>query len=300
MISSIERVKTVEEHLNSQIIGQEDAIHRVSQALQSAEFHVNDTGPRPKGAFLFMGPTGVGKSETCKIFNAYLFGNEKLSMMFCNEYQQASHVADLILFIKRAVKLYPQGTVLLCDEIEKAHKAIIDIFISLIDEGCITDETGARTFITNCYVVMTSNIGAERWGQMEQTPYSTMEEFALGQARKKLRPELVARLTETIVYRPLSVETQVKILKQLMGWKLAHVESRLLELLGFKGELSVDENVNAFLLHHGFTQTGGARFLRQEVDRRINHAVLPWITSGKCPEEGKFYANPGRNRLELR
>ena len=216
-------------------------------------------------------------------------------MLYMNEYQRADDVDDLVLAIKRGLSTNSIGTTFLFDEIEKAHRGVIDVFISLLDEGQITDSDGSRISIGNCYLVLTSNIGAARWGSMETTQYSRMESFAFEQARKVLRPELFNRLTETIVFRPLSQKVQIDILKEMLGRKLVHLESRL-----GKRPLSVDERVNAHLLRKCFTQTEGARRLRQELDRQINLAALPWALEKRSPSEGRFYYDPKTDQLVLR
>jgi ATP-dependent Clp protease ATP-binding subunit ClpA len=122
-----------------------------------------------------------------------------------------------------------------------------------------------------------------------------MESFAFEQARKVLRPELFNRLTEAIVFRPLSQKVQIDILKEMLGRKLVHLESQL-----GKRPLSVDERVNAHLLRKCFTQTEGARRLRQELDRQINLAALPWALEKRSPSEGRFYYDPRTDQLVLR
>jgi ATP-dependent Clp protease ATP-binding subunit ClpA len=289
-----EHLQGLESYLLNRVIGQDDALSRVSRALAAAECHLNDIGPRPRGSFLFMGPSGVGKTETTKAFSEYLFGNPRLTMLFMNELQSAGDVPILIAAIKRGVAAHPEGTVFLFDEIEKAHKSIIDVFISLLDEGQATGPNGERVSVGNCYLVMTSNIGAQRWGQMETTLYSTMEGFAFDQAKKILRPELFWRITETIIFRPLSQETQIAILGQFLEAKLTHLEPKL-------GKLSIEgKSVHAHLLRKCFTQSGGARRLRDELNRQINIAVLPWEMQGEKPVEGRFYYSTKGDRLELR
>src|ERR1700757_1591557 len=268
----------LESYMKSRVIGQEDALSRVSRAIESAECNLNDRGPRPKGSFLFMGARGIGKTQTAKAFTEYLFGDSGLTMLFMNEYQRADDVDDLVAAIKRGISSKSAGKTFLFDEIEKAHRGVIDVFISLLDEGQITDSDGARISVSNSYVVLTSNIGDARWGSMETTQYSRMESFAFEQARKVLRPELFNRLTETIVFRPLSQKVQIDILKEMLGKKLAHLESRL-----GKRPLSVDERVKAHLLRRCFTQAEGARRLRQELDRQINLAALPWVLERRSP-----------------
>jgi ATP-dependent Clp protease ATP-binding subunit ClpB len=288
------KLEDLENYLKGRVIGQEDALSRVSRALQAAECDLNDRGPRPKGSFLFMGSRGVGKTETAKAFTEYLWDGG-LTMLYLNEYQRADDVDDLVLAIKRGLSTNSIGTTFLFDEIEKAHRGVIDVFISLLDEGQITDSDGSRISIGNCYLVLTSNIGAVRWGSMETTQYSRMESFAFEQARKVLRPELFNRLTEAIVFRPLSQKVQIDILKEMLGRKLVHLESRL-----GKRPLSVDERVNAHLLRKCFTQTEGARRLRQELDRQINLAALPWALEKRSPSEGRFYYDPRTDQLVLR
>jgi ATP-dependent Clp protease ATP-binding subunit ClpB len=288
------KLEDLENYLKGRVIGQEDALSRVSRALQAAECDLNDRGPRPKGSFLFMGSRGVGKTETAKAFTEYLWDGG-LTMLYLNEYQRADDVDDLVLAIKRGLSTNSIGTTFLFDEIEKAHRGVIDVFISLLDEGQITDSDGSRISIGNCYLVLTSNIGAARWGSMETTQYSRMESFAFEQARKVLRPELFNRLTEAIVFRPLSQKVQIDILKEMLGRKLVHLESQL-----GKRPLSVDERVNAHLLRKCFTQTEGARRLRQELDRQINLAALPWALEKRSPSEGRFYYDPKTDQLVLR
>jgi len=288
------KLEDLENYLKGRVIGQEDALSRVSRALQAAECDLNDRGPRPKGSFLFMGSRGVGKTETAKAFTEYLWDGG-LTMLYLNEYQRADDVDDLVLAIKRGLSTNSIGTTFLFDEIEKAHRGVIDVFISLLDEGQITDSDGCRISIGNCYLVLTSNIGAARWGSMETTQYSRMESFAFEQARKVLRPELFNRLTEAIVFRPLSQKVQIDILMEMLGRKLVHLESRL-----GKRPLSVDERVNAHLLRKCFTQTEGARRLRQELDRQINFAALPWALEKRSPSEGRFYYDPKTDQLVLR
>ena len=288
------KLQGLEAYMKSRVLGQNDALVRISRALEAAECELNERGPRPRGSFLFMGPSGVGKTETTKAFNEYLFGNDRLTMLFMNQLQSASDVEVLIAAIKRGVTSHPEGTVFLFDEIEKAHKSIIDVFISLLDEGQATGPNGERISVGNCYLVMTSNIGAQRWPAMQTTLYSTMEGFACDQAKKILRPELFWRINETVIFRPLSQETQIAILGSVLEAKLAHVEPKL-------GKLSIDTKpVNAHLLRKCFTQAGGARRLRDELNRQINLAVLPWEMTGSKPVEGKFFCNVAKDRLELR
>ena len=148
------KLQDLESYLKSRVIGQEDALARVSRALQAAQCDLNDRGPRPKGSFLFMGSRGIGKTQTAKAFTNYLFGDSGLTMLYMNEYQRADDVDDLVAAIKRGVSDNPSGKTFLFDEIEKAHRGVIDVFISLLDEGQITDSDGSRISVSNCYFVL--------------------------------------------------------------------------------------------------------------------------------------------------
>jgi len=298
-----QRLGGLESYLLARIIGQDDAIHRVAGAGVDAELGLNDVGPRPKGAWLLMGPTGVGKTETSKGFASFL--GVKLAMLFMNEFQfqRPDLVADFVAWIRRARKESPDGTVLLFDEIEKAHPAIIDILLSLLDEGQVSDGN-ERIQLGNCYVILTSNVGSKKFALMEDSTYSVMEQFAFEAARRELRPELFARLTETIVYRPLSQDVQIKILNQMCARKLEHLRQTICKHLGLNlgkvPSLSIDnKGVHAHLLRAGFSNTGGARRLRQELDRQFNRAVRPWLLDGRAPVDWRFTADPRRNCLVL-
>jgi ATP-dependent Clp protease ATP-binding subunit ClpA len=290
----IVKLQDLESFLQSRIFGQEEAIGKVSAALLSAEFELNETGLHPRASFLFMGPTGVGKTETAKRFTEYLFDDSKLEMFFMNEYQESFKVADLIDRLREGLKRNPAGTTLLFDEIEKAHPKIIDLFLSMLDEGQVTVDASHRLSVCNCYVVMTSNIGSKTFPEMENSKYQTLQDFAMAEARKHLRPEMIARLSETIVYRPLKQETQIRILNSLILRKVAHLE-RVLKI-----RLRIDEKpVHAHLLRVGFNITGGARFIRQEIDRQFNGAVLPWLLSDRKPDHGMFRHDPRAGKLVL-
>jgi ATP-dependent Clp protease ATP-binding subunit ClpA len=147
------------------VIGQENALRRVGQALQAAQCEPQRSRPAAKGFVSVHGSRGIGKTETARAFTECLFGESGLTMLFMNEYQRADDVDDLVSAIKRGVSTDSVGRTFLFDEIEKAHRSVIDVFFSLLDEDTITDSDGSRISVGNCYLVLTSNIGAARWGQ---------------------------------------------------------------------------------------------------------------------------------------
>jgi ATP-dependent Clp protease ATP-binding subunit ClpA len=283
-------------YMNSRITGQGAAIDRISRAIQAAELGLNDGGNRPKCSFLLLGPTGVGKTESAKCFTEYLFGSRSaLEMLFMNEYSSQARLPEFLQSAEEAIRRNPEGATILFDEIEKAHARLIDIFLSLLEEGDLTTLSGERISISKFYLVMTSNLGSGDLAKMENARYAMMERVALDGASQALRPELFARITERIVFRPLDLEVQKSIIDGLVRAKLDLLSHH------FEMDLSADTGpVTAFLLRMGYNRSQGARRLRQEVDRQFNLASLDCALKGSKPKEGKFYYDPGIGRLVLK
>ena len=281
--------------LEDRLVGQRFAIARISRAVQAAELGLNATGARPKGSFLLLGPTGVGKTESAKCFTEVIFGSkETLEMIFMNEYSSDQRLAEFFGRTEMAIRRHPKGTTLLFDEIEKGHPRTIDVLLSLLEEGVLTTPSGERLKVSRFYVVLTSNLGSGDLVKMENAPYSTMERVALDVAAHSLRPELFARISERIVFRPLDLETQKMILYKLIRQKLEVLS------IFFGRALAIDGGpTTAFLLRVGYSKAFGARMLRQEVDRQFNSASLPWALSDRTPERGVFRYDPAGGCLVL-
>lgn len=283
-------------YLDSRIAGQSTAIGRIACAVQAAELGLNERGSRPRCSFLFLGPTGVGKTESAKCFTEYLFGSlSALEVIFMNEYSSDTRLPEFLQRAEAAIRQHPEGATLLFDEIEKAHARLIDIFLSLIEEGELTTLSGDRISVSRFYLVLTSNLGSGDLAKMENAPYAMMERVALDGASQTLRPELFARITERIVFRPLGLDVQKTIIEALINAKLKVLSEY------FGRELSVDCGpVMAFLLRMGYNKTQGARRLRQEVDRQFNVASLDSALAYTKPSEGKFYYDSSVGRLVLK
>lgn len=283
-------------YLEERIRGQKQAVRRVTQALQASALGLNAGSAGPKASFLFLGPTGVGKTETAKAFSEYLFGSRvSLEMLFMNEYAAATRAPEFLSRLETAITRNPRGATLIFDEIEKAHPQLIDLFLSLLDEGLFTVASGERLAVRSFYLVLTSNLGSGDLAKMENAPHATMERVALDVARQALRPELFARITEHIVFRPLDLEVQKQIVDELIAGKL-EVLSRY-----FGKRLTIEQGpVAAFLLRLAYNRNQGARMLRQEVERQFNRACLPWALSNEVPPEGHFDYDPGTAGLLLR
>jgi ATP-dependent Clp protease ATP-binding subunit ClpA len=165
----------------------------------------------------------------------------------------------------------------------------------LLDEGLLTTAKGERLSVRPFYLVLTSNLGSGDLAKMQNAPHATMERVALDVASQALRPELFARITERVVFRPLDLEVQKEILDELIVRKL-EVLSRY-----FGKRLTIERGpVAAFLLRLAYNQNQGARMLRQEVERQFNHACLPWALHDQVPLAGRFVYDPGNAGLLLR
>lgn len=284
------------DYLEFGIVGQSGAMARISRAIQSAELGLNDVGNHAKASFLFLGPTGVGKTESAKRFTEYLFGvRSAVELIFMNEYSSDTRLEEFLTRTELAIRRNPRGTTLLFDEIEKAHPRLIDLFLSLLGEGQLTTFDGERLSVSGFYLVLTSNLGSADLAKMENAPYSMMERVALDVASQFLRPELFARITERIVFRPLGLDTQKGIIEGLITEKLRILSAH------FGKRLSIDRGpVTAFLLRAGYNRAQGARLLRQEVDRQFNIACLNWALNDQLPDEGKFYYDSAAGCLVLK
>ena len=282
--------------LETRIVGQSVACQRVARAVQAAELGLNDCGKRPKCSFLFLGPTGVGKTESAKCFTQFVFGSKSvLEIVFMNEYSADLRCEEFLQRVETAIRRHPGGTTLLFDEIEKANPKLIDMFLSFLEEGQFTTLKGERISISKFYVVLTSNLGSADLAKMENAPVTMLERVAIEVASQSLRPELFARITERIVFRPLGLEAQKTVLDGLIAAKLKVLANF------FSRPLSMDRGpVTAFLLRVGYNRAQGVRMLRQEVDRQFNLACLDWALGRRTPDEGRFCYDATVGRLTLR
>ncbi|MEO6876094.1 MAG: AAA family ATPase, partial [Opitutaceae bacterium] len=202
------RLMGLRPRLGAQIKGQDHVLERICSVLTRGELGFAHPG-RPKGSFLFVGPTGVGKTEITYVFTDYLFAGEKPLRFDMSEYQLQKSVDKLIGenssdrgLLGRALRGSFHGT-LLFDEVEKAHPLVLDLFLQILEDARITLATGETLDLRSFYIVCTSNIGSAETMRMESAPFASVERTVLMRVRDQLRPELVGRVSEILVFARL-------------------------------------------------------------------------------------------------
>jgi len=288
----IEKLKHLEAHLHHNIRGQEHVIPRVCSVLKRGELGLAHPS-RPRGSFLLVGPTGVGKTEITTCFSEYLFGPDHLHRFDMSEFQNQSSVGLLlgqsateIGMLGRALSKNDRGT-LLFDEMEKAHPLVLDLFLQILDAGRITLATGETRNLNDYYVVFTSNIGAAEAMRMENSAFATIERTVLKRVDQTLRPELVARINEKIVFTRLKFEIQREICELMVNRELER-----LAMLGYK--LTLRPEALEFLIREGYHRTLGARPMRNTVERFIQDALVENLARDNIESGCLVLENSGR------
>ena len=267
----LNKLRNLEHHLKSNIKGQDHVLPRICSVLRRGELNLAHPS-RPKGSFLFVGPTGVGKTEITIVFTDYLCGPDHLHRFDMSEFQNQSSVGLLLGssttdtgMLGRALDKNNRGT-LLFDEMEKAHPLVLDLFLQILDAGRITLANGETRSLNNYYVVFTSNIGAAEAMRMENSAFATIERTVLRRVDQVLRPELVARINEKMVFNRLPYAIQREICELMISR-----EVQRLNQLGHK--LLMEEPTVESLVREGFHRTLGARPMRNTVERYIQEIV---------------------------
>ncbi len=281
-----ERLLKMEETLRERVVGQEEAIASVSKAVRRSRSGLGDPN-RPMGTFLFLGPTGVGKTELAKALAAFLFHSEKaLVRLDMSEYMEKHTVARLIGAppgyvgyeeggqLTEAVRSHPY-TVILFDEVEKAHSDVVNVLLQLMDDGRLTDGQGRTVDFRNTLVILTSNLGSER-----------LEGAATDEERRRIiepvlrghfRPEFLNRLDEIVLFHSLGTAE----IAEIVDLQMAQVEARLAER---RIHLRTTAAARSFLAAHGFEPEFGARPLKRTIQRRVVDPLTTRILAGKVPD----------------
>lgn len=290
-----ERLKNLEDELRRRIIGQDEAVSAVARAIRRSRVGLKDPA-RPVGSFLFLGPTGVGKTELCRALAAMVFGDERAMIRLdMSEYMEKHTVSRLIGSppgyvgyedggqLTEKVRRKPWSVVLF-DEIEKAHEDVWSILLQIMDDGHLTDSAGRRVDFSNTVVVMTSNVGAKaitdgrpRLGFSDGAGGGEreMRERVMAELKATFRPEFLNRIDETIVFHRLTEENMYAITETLLDG----VKKRF-EKLGLT--LAVPEETARFLARAGHDDAFGARPLRRTVQHSIEDAAAELLLDGRA------------------
>jgi len=296
MNPQIEKLTGLEPHLLSKIKGQDHAISRVCSVLERGQLGLQTTG-KPLGSFLFLGPTGVGKTELTLECSRYLFGNESVFRFDMSEFLHADAVklfmGDESGRLGRLGKVLSEHRhgILLFDEIEKAHRLIWDLFLQMLDAARITLADHRTYDLSGFYIVCTSNIGAQQLLRPPRLPFTTLERAVLSELHRSFRPELIGRFEEKIVFKTLSPDIQREIGRLAIDEELGRLREK-----GF--ELEVSNEAVEFLVRRGIHKTLGARPMKNTVRKFAGDAIREALKSATVPS-GALVVSPRGDNLSV-
>ncbi len=297
-----ERLMKMEDVLHKRVIGQDEAVKAVSKAIRRGRVGLKDP-KRPVGSFIFLGPTGVGKTELCKALAEALFGDENSMVRIdMSEYMEKHSVSRLVGSPPGYVGFEEGGqltekvrrkpySVLLFDEIEKAHTDVFNILLQILEDGRLTDSQGRVVDFRNTVIIMTSNVGArlitepKRLGfgtyEVESAKsYEDMKNNVIGELKRMFRPEFLNRVDELIVFHPLDISH----IKQIVGLMIETLAKRLKQA---QISLEVTDEVKEFLANKGFDKVYGARPLRRSIQSMVEDRLAEEMLEGKVKEGDK-------------
>ena len=300
--SENDKLKNLEENLHKRVIGQDEAVSAVAKAIKRSRMGLKDPN-KPIGSFLFLGPTGVGKTELSKALAENLFGSEDaLIRIDMSEYMEPHSVAKLIGSppgyvgydeagqLTEKVRRKPYS-VILFDEIEKAHPDVMNMLLQVLDDGRLTDSQGRTVNFKNTVIIMTSNVGAKlitdkkTLGFIEEKEngekeYQDIKKDVMGELKKEFKPEFLNRIDEIIVFHKLE-DNQIRKIVDIMLNNVA----KLLKEQGIK--LTVDENAKDLVAKKGTDKTFGARPLKRAIQTTVEDKIAEAMLDGKIKKEAK-------------
>ena len=279
-----EKLLFMEDKLHERVIGQDEAVRLVSDAIRRSRSGLADPN-RPYGSFLFLGPTGVGKTELCKALAGFLFDSEEhLIRVDMSEFMEKHSVARLIGappgyvgyeeggYLTELVRRKPYSVILL-DEVEKAHPDVFNVLLQVLDDGRMTDGQGRTVDFKNTVIVMTSNLGSQMIQQMSGDDYQTVKQAVMGEVKTYFRPEFINRIDEVVVFHALD-EAHIKSIAQIqlsnLGARLAQMEMKLV----------VAESALEKLAEAGFDPVFGARPLKRAIQSQIENPLAKELLEG--------------------
>jgi ATP-dependent Clp protease ATP-binding subunit ClpB len=287
-----EKLLHMEDMLHTKLIGQDEAVSAVSNAIRRSRAGLSDPN-KPIGSFMFLGPTGVGKTELCKALATFMFDTvEAMVRIDMSEYMEKHAVARLIGappgyvgyeeggYLTEAIRRRPYS-VILFDEIEKAHPDVFNVLLQVLDDGRLTDSQGRTVDFRNTVVVMTSNIGSHLIQEMGgKEPYQTIKNQVMDMVAKQFRPEFINRIDESVVFHSLT-SAQIKQIAQI---QISQLQSRLSHQ---DIQLDVHTSVLDYLAEIGFDPVYGARPLKRVIEHKLVNPLAQEILSGKIHPRDK-------------
>jgi ATP-dependent Clp protease ATP-binding subunit ClpB len=299
-----DKLLQMERHLRQRVVGQEEAVRLVSDAIRRSRSGLADPN-RPYGSFLFLGPTGVGKTELCKALASFLFDSEDhLIRIDMSEFMEKHSVARMIGappgyvgyeeggYLTEAVRRKPYS-VILFDEIEKAHPDVFNVLLQVLDDGRMTDGQGRTVDFKNTVIVMTSNLGSQMIQQMAGDDYALVKIAVLGEVKAHFRPEFINRIDEIVVFHPLDDQNIQAIAKI----QLALVEKRLAKM---EIKLEVSDAALAHIAKAGFDPVFGARPLKRAIQSEIENPLAKQILEGQFAAKDKVKVDLVKDELQFK
>ncbi|MGD0074674.1 MAG: ATP-dependent chaperone ClpB [Candidatus Binataceae bacterium] len=303
MEGEMQKLAHLEDHLHKRVIGQDEAVSAVADAVVRARAGLKDPN-RPIGSFIFLGPTGVGKTELARALAEFLFDNEAAMIRIdMSEYTEKHTVSRLVGAppgyvgyeeggqLTEAVRRKPYSVVLF-DEIEKAHPEVFNILLQLLDDGRLTDGHGRTVDFKNTVVIMTSNIAGDVILSFKGKDYDRMKQQALDILQRSFRPEFLNRIDEIVVFHPLTREQ----LREIVDIQLRKLRERLTER---KIELELTEKARDYFAERGYDPVYGARPLRRLIQRELESAIGRKLISGEIHDSSRVVVDAGPKGLEL-
>jgi ATP-dependent Clp protease ATP-binding subunit ClpC len=300
-----QRLMRLEQELHERIVGQDEAVQAVAEAVRRSRAGLGDPN-RPIGSFLFLGPTGVGKTELARALAEALFGSEELMVRFdMSEFQERHTVSRLVgappgyVGYDEAGQLTEQVrrrpySVLLFDEIEKAHSDVFNILLQILDDGRLTDAQGRTVDFKNAVVIMTSNLGADRIQQYarQSGDFDQLKDELMDVLRQSFRPEFINRIDEIIVFRALTDEQLAEITKLLLDRLVRRMRAQWIEL-------EFTDDAVALLAREGFDPEFGARPLRRTIQRLVENELSRLVLDGGVKEGDKVVVRAEGDELRF-
>jgi len=280
-----EKLLDMETTLHNRLVGQDEAVTLVADAIRRSRAGLSDPN-RPYGSFLFLGPTGVGKTELCKALAQFLFDSEDhLVRIDMSEFMEKHSVSRLIGAppgyvgydqggtLTEAVRRKPYSVILL-DEVEKAHPDVFNVLLQVLDDGRLTDGQGRTVDFRNTVVVMTSNLGSHEIQRMSSQPLGDIKDAVMVEVKNHFRPEFINRIDEIVVFHALGQDH----VRRIAGIQLQRLAARLAER---DMQLEVSEEALDEIAKVGFDPLFGARPLKRAIQSRIENPVAKLILEGK-------------------